>query len=427
MIVNPRRARRLVVAAAIAGMALRLAFSFLYWVGKPLTHDEREYLDLARSLSSGHGFVYSGGTEAGTTQQFGRAPGYPLFLAITGAGRSQGDVVPVTAKVSQAIAGAITVWLIGLFALRSAGSAAAVLASWTAAVYPPLVWICAYVFSEALYSVLALGAALLLQAAYDRSRQGGALLARGQTAIGSSATSGRVHLVAALAGLVAGAAILVRPAMIFYLPLVLLWLGLRRRVLLALVFLLTCIAVVTPWTVRNMRVYGHFVLVASEGGVTFWTGNHPLAKGEGDLAANPAIKAADLEFRRAHPGLTADQLEPLYYRDALHYIAAHPVWWTGLVARKLVYTVLPIGPSYTLHSSRYWLASIVSYLLVLPFGIAGAVRLVRDARVPAALFLLAASAVLVSLVFFPQERFRIPVIDPVLIVCAGALAVERQT
>jgi hypothetical protein len=33
--------------------------------------------------------------------------------------------------------------------------------------------------------------------------------------------------------------------------------------------------------------------------------------------------------------------------------------------------------------------------------------------------LLGASAVLVNVVFFPQERFRIPVIDPVLIISAS--------
>ena len=40
--------------------------------------------------------------------------------------------------------------------------------------------------------------------------------------------------------------------------------------------------------------------------------------------------------------------------------------------------------------------------------------------------LLGAAAVLTGLVFFPQERFRIPVIDPTLIVCAAAaLTLER--
>jgi hypothetical protein len=42
------------------------------------------------------------------------------------------------------------------------------------------------------------------------------------------------------------------------------------------------------------------------------------------------------------------------------------------------------------------------------------------------LLLLGAASVLMCLVFFPQERFRIPVIDPVLIVCAAALAARAR-
>jgi hypothetical protein len=68
-------------------------------------------------------------------------------------------------------------------------------------------------------------------------------------------------------------------------------------------------------------------------------------------------------------------------------------------------------------------ASLASYLLLLPFAVAGARRLLASSRRrPTALLLLATSSVLVCLVFFPQERFRIPVIDPTLIVCAAALA-----
>ena len=53
------RSRRLILAAAVLGLILRLAFGFFYWTDKPLTHDEREYLTLAQSLAEGRGFTLS--------------------------------------------------------------------------------------------------------------------------------------------------------------------------------------------------------------------------------------------------------------------------------------------------------------------------------------------------------------------------------
>jgi hypothetical protein len=311
-------------------------------------------------------------------------------------------------KLVQAALGTLTVWLVASTAGR-AGPRAAVVAAWLAAIYPPLVWIPSYVLSETLYSVLAIGATVVLQRTVDNRE--------------SPASKTFVSLTA---GVLCGVSILVRPAMLLFLPLAALWLvagGAKRQVLL---FLVATIVVVTPWTVRNVLKYDRFVLVASEGGVTFWTGNHPLSSGEGDLAANPELKRAELEFRRSHPGLTSEELEPLYYRDALRQIAAHPIWWAGLLARKVFFTVVPAGPSYALHSTRYRWASILSYLLLLPFGIAGLVVLWRRPERPSGLLLLAASSVLVCVIFFPQERFRIPVIDPVLIVCAAALVRDRK-
>jgi hypothetical protein len=411
---DPSAGRRLILAAVLAGLCLRLCFGLLYWVHKPLTHDEREYLALAHSVAAGRGFVYDASHDTGTAQQFGRAPVYPLFLAIVGAGTTESHAAPARVKVVQSIVGAIGVGLIGLLARRAAGPRAGVAAAAIAAVYPPLVWICAYVLSEALYSTLALLTALLLDTALDRT--GG---------VSTAERGRRGTAIAAAAALTAGLAMLVRPAMLLFLPLGVWWLISLRRPSLAAVLVVTSLAVITPWTVRNLRVYGTFVLIASEGGVTFWTGNHPLARGEGDLAANPEIKIAEIAFRRAHPGLTAEQLEPLYYRDAVQHIARHPIWWLGLLARKAFYTIVPVGPSYTLHSTKYLVASVASYLLVLPWAVIGARAWWRGARPPEALFVLAASAAIAGLVFFPQERFRIPVIDPALIVCAGIACAER--
>jgi len=408
MTLDDTRARRLIIAAAAAALALRLAFGFLYWVDKPLTHDEREYLALARGVASGRGFVYDDAHESGTAQRFGRAPAYPLFLAALDAGRPVPAATPARVKVTQSLVGAVTVWLIGLMALYSAGPRAGVWAAGIAAVYPPLVSLPSYALSETLYSAVALSAAFVLQRAVDRSpskqtRRGGAILAL-------------------LSGALAGVAALIRPAMLLYLPLALAWLLFRRRPALAVALVAAAIAMITPWTLRNVRVHERFVFIASEGGVTFWTGNHPLARGEGDLAANPELKRAELAFRQAHSGLSPEALEPLYYGEAFGWIAGHPLAWAQLLARKAFYTVVPAGPSYAVHSARYRVASVAPYLLVLPFAVAGARRLWRSPRRPVSLLLLAASSILVGLVFFPQERFRMPVIDPVLIVAAAALA-----
>ena len=409
MAMEQATARRLMVAAAIAGCALRLAFGLIYWNDKPLTHDEHEYLALAANVAAGRGLVYDEAIGTASGQQFGRAPGYPLFLAAIGAGSDDGHGTPLRVKIAQSVLGAAAVWLIGLIARRAGGDRSGVVAAWLAAIYPPLVSLPSYVLSETLYSTMALAGVLVLQQA--ASSRGGERAAA---------------LRAAIAGLLCGAAALVRPAMLFYLPLAVLWLAASRRFWLALALAGAAMLAIVPWTVRNLRVYDRFVLVASEGGVTFWTGNHPLAIGEGDLAANPPIKQAELEFRRAHPGSTPESLEPLYYADALAQIRAHPLWWLSLIARKGYYLVVPAGPSYALHSARYRVASTVPYLLLLPFAVGGTRRQARGIEPPTALFVLAASAALTCLIFFPQERFRIPVIDPMLIVCASGLAAAHR-
>jgi 4-amino-4-deoxy-L-arabinose transferase-like glycosyltransferase len=412
--------RRWVVACVLLGLALRLAFALLYWVNQPMTHDEREYLALGRSVARGEGFHYpTDEPRPGTAQQFGRAPGYPLFLSTLRVMEPL-EHAPRRVQVAQAFLGALIVWLMASIAGRAAGPRAAVAAAAIAAVYPPLVWMPAFILSETLFSVLALAAARVLQnvqlpaSGFRLPASGFRLPAAGSVVLGAVLT---------------GLALLTRPVMLFFLPLAAIWLWRKRSLADAAIFLLVAALAVAPWTLRNHRVYGRWIAVASEGGVTFWTGNHPLAVGDGDLAANPEIKRAELAFRGAHPGLTAEELEPLYYREALAWIRREPGAWLALIARKAFYTVVPAGPSYAVHSAKYVAASVAAYLLVLPAAIAGAWRwrnAARPAAGPAPLWLMAAATVVAGLVFFPQERFRIPVIDPALIVTAALLACSGE-
>jgi hypothetical protein len=425
--------RRWVAAALLAGLVLRLVFGLAYWVEKPLTLDEQEYLLLARNLAVGRGYAYptvSGDAQVGI--HFERPPVYPALIAATlvatghpwataGADNPTGAVpmprssseVPRAVIVVQACLGALGVWLVGLIATRAAGPRAGALAAWIA----PLVWICGYALNEALYSLLALLVAWLLM----RTSAG----ARAENRGPAHPRLTRVGL-ALLAGAVAGVAALTKEGVLLFVPLAGLWLLARRDVAMAAALAAGVTVVLLPWVARNHAVHGRFVLTAAHGGVTFWTGNNMLARGEGDLAANPEMKRARNALEARHPGLTAQEMDAIYYREALAFITARPLDWLALEARKLFYTVTPIGPSYLLHSPRYRLGSWIPYGLLVPFAIGGLIRLGRRASVLWPVLLMAASVVLMNLVFFPQERFRIPVLDPTLIVCAACCGASRS-
>jgi 4-amino-4-deoxy-L-arabinose transferase-like glycosyltransferase len=397
----PSPIRRWVFGAAALGVVLRLAFALLYWVDQPMTRDEREYLSLARSLRAGDGYVFDAHLLASGVQPFGRAPGYPVFLALVGGGSAVTTAVPTSVKVAQAIAGGLGILLIAALARELAGDRAARLAAVLAAVYPPLVWIAAYAFSEALFWPIGLLSAWLVSiAARRRSRR---------------------HMTGLAAGVAAGVALLVRPMVVLFLPLSAAWLLWRREWRLAALFGVGAALVTVPWAVRTSLTHERFVPVASEGGVTFWTGNNALAQGEGDLAANPEIKREQERLRLAYPDLTEEQMEPVYYREAFRWMRDHPIEWLVLEMRKAFYLVVPAGPSYMLHSRLYLLGSILSYAFVFVMA-AAAVWLAAPefGRTPG-LWLLSAASVLICLIFFPQERFRIPIVDPALIVCASTL------
>lgn len=397
---------RPLIVVALVGMLARLAFGFVYWTDRPMTRDEHEYLSLARSVAAGHGFVYDDVLTSDGVEPFGRAPGYPAFLAAIGAGAAPAPSVPAAVKVAQAVVGALGVLMVGLIARRLAGPSAALWAASIAAVYPPLVWIAGYALSEALFWPVGLLAAWL----FDR-------------AVFSPAPT----RLALLCGLALGAGTLIRPALVLFLPLALLFLLARRQLPIFVALVLGLMAVVGPWTVRNYVHHGRLVFVASEGGVTFWTGNHPLAVGDGDMAANIDIKLDNQRLRARYPDVGEEDMEPIYYREALTWVRQHPVDWIALQARKVFYLVVPIGPSYTLHSTRYFVASVVSYLGVLAVVLLTVRHIRHRLGAVAGLWLLAGSAVLVALVFFPQERFRIPIIDPALVILAGAgLAASRR-
>ena len=284
--------RTFVLAAAALGLAARLAFGLLYWVGEPLNRDEVEYLSLARNLAAGRGYDFDDHLKQSHVQPFGRAPGYPVFLALTGGGGNSYDATPASVKVAQSLAGAAGVVLIALAAFRMGGRRPAMAAAAIAAVHPPLTWIAGYAYSEAIFWPIGLTLAMTTSRLLELRGASSWKLAIG-------------------AGALTAAAILVRAATMLFVPITVAWMLWKGQPRLAVLWLVGLALILGPWTVRNVAFHGRFVLVASDGGVTFWTGNNALATGEGDMAANPHLKLANQALRAAHPGLSEEEFEPI--------------------------------------------------------------------------------------------------------------------
>ena len=51
--------------------------------------------------------------------------------------------------------------------------------------------------------------------------------------------------------------------------------GFRQAVLTGLVAYAACLAVITPWTMRNWAVLGQPVLISTNGGFNLYMGNNP--------------------------------------------------------------------------------------------------------------------------------------------------------
>ena len=387
------------VLAVCFGLAVRLMFSLGYWVDRPLTVDQTEYLMLAENFVDGNGLVYGDGES-----RLMRSPGYPIFLAgIFSVWRS------ITAvKIVQSILGTLAILLVAALANRLAGARSAMVAAVVTALYPPLIWASAYVLSETLYTVLTLGAAFALWTNLDWVQRAN---------VGRTATSARFLAVGAFTGL----AVLTRPEILLFVALMAFMLLVSRYWIATVAMLAGTAIVVAPWTAHNYLEYGEVILVSSRGGPNFWLGNSELAPGDGGAGATPELKRGYDTIIREHADLSPSDLERLFYREAVTWMREHPLDWIVLLAKKCFYFWVPVGPSFSSHSRLYWIGHAASYLSLLPFAVAGFWRVVRQPSQPVVLWALAAATLLTSLIFFPLPRYRIPIFDPVMIVCASAL------
>lgn len=289
-----------------------------------------------------------------TGEPYLRPPGYPWFLAGVYA---LTDGSPTAAVVANQLAGLLSVLLAFVVARRVAGDAAGLLAGGVLALHWALVYFEGELHAPALLGLLELGlVAVLLRTA--RGRAGWALGA----------------------GLLLGAAALVRPNALAFLAVAVPWLAwVRRRrgaawggPVLALV--LGAGLAIAPATVRNWRVSGELVPITANLGINLYLGNHEGADG---LITSDLGELGTFRTCYDYPGVVARLEEELDEELSLPEVSAHfgalarewirdqPWEFLGVTVRKARYLV---GPAEIGHNKEVALEKRESPVLrLLPF------------------------------------------------------------
>ncbi|MCX5835241.1 MAG: glycosyltransferase family 39 protein [Deltaproteobacteria bacterium] len=230
----------LIVLIVVVALALRLAVLFALPPVDPVA-DAREYDELALSILAGNGFARPDGEPTAF-----RPPLYPAFLALIYFVFGH-HYMPV--QLIQAVLLALTCALAFLIGREIYSERVACIAGIGCAFYPMLILPAYEILSEALFVFLfTLTLFLLLKC---REKRG----------------------LVPWAGFSLALASITKPFALFALPFFIYWLwrqrsgaGARSIALFVLVFMLCLV----PWTVRNYRVSGKFVPIATVGGITFY-------------------------------------------------------------------------------------------------------------------------------------------------------------
>jgi hypothetical protein len=286
------------LSCLIVALALRLAFIFLAFphlqTKMHLRDDGDGYLRLAQTIRDGE---YNDVTIG---------PVYPFFVAACGSS--------VTVKVVQAILDtsvcALLVWLAGVLVRERA----AILAAWFWAVYPFAIWRVAFLNKETVLTFLL----ILYVCAQVRALQN------------------RCWREWALAGVLLGVVNLCKPTYLLW-PVVLLliaWKATPRPKLLALIGAM--LLVVVPWIVRNYRLTGAILPVATQnGGVTVFVGNFQPTAGMWETPKRALWEAEVARIRAENPGASEVQIQSAFYRATWQEVRSNPAKAAELYVRKL--------------------------------------------------------------------------------------------
>jgi 4-amino-4-deoxy-L-arabinose transferase-like glycosyltransferase len=381
--------------------------------------DSESYWFLGRAIAMGLPYEY-GSADA----RIFRTPGYPLALAplFVFGGK---DPPILWARLLGAVLGTAAVGGVGWIAWKLFGPRAAVAAAFFAAIEPGAVAMSVMVLSEALFCPLMV-LHLALWVAASTSQEVGIAAGGGPARrLGLS----RQVVLAAGAGLAAGAATLARPSWLLFTPLGVLAavVGSRsrgRQALMGAIMLAALAAAMTPWWIRNYAVVGRFVPTTLQVGASLYDGWNPQATGASDLSVVEPIAREE----RTRPTSGAEAPVPYEYRldrrlreEAIVWAWENPGQVMRLAAVKFlrIWNVWPNEAGLSTWPVR--LAILGTYVPIMLLAFLGAARTMRQGWPYTVCWLPAVYFTALHMVFVGSIRYRVPAML-MLAVLAGGMA-----
>jgi hypothetical protein len=409
--------------------ALRLGVAFYYGDATPPGKDETSYSVLAARLAAGHGYSFPEYWYPFASSDTPTAHWSYLYTAFVAGLYAVFGVHPLAARLAGTVlTGLLLPWLLYRLACRVLGpctpgealaagrpAAIALLTAALGAIYAYFVLYGAMVMTEGLYICALLWSLerglALEQALHSRAEEG--------------APGKRSFLPTALTlGLSLGAAALLRQAILPWaaaLFLYLLWAGYRSgRTAAALRALFTAgviiLLFILPFTVRNYRAYGEFLLLNSNTGYAMYSAQHPL-HGVSFQAFAAAPLPDDLSPRPANEA----QWERALMRRGIEFVIAEPVRYLRLSLSRVVdyFKFWPSAETTLLHN----VGRVASFGLFLPFMLYGLWLSRTERRRYRLLYLFILFYSVLHILTWAMIRYRLPA-DAVLLLFA-ALAIDE--
>ncbi len=409
----PRSLALVLIAAAL----FRVAYFLLYRRSvffDGLILDSSVYDAWARAIATGDWI----GSEA-----FYFPPLYPYLLGILF--RAFGpSYAPV--YVAQMVLGLLNLLLIYRLGLALFGARTGILAAAGAALYGPFAFFETKILGTTLGLTLNLAALLMLVRAENAAAAPGWRRPRRWF----------------LAGLAIGAASLCTPASVLLALLcAAAWVvrGLRapraRRppggLAVPAALLAGTFAALLPVLAHNLYVAGDPLLFSGQGGITFYQGNNPRAKGLYDVVpgftGSPELQPREekqIAERESGRTLRRSEISAHFFRKGLAFIAASPGPWLGLEVRKIGYLLgdYEASTEYSIYLERDWVpwlrAAALPFAVIAGVGAAGLLgrrRALRRERAGTGLLLYTLYAAAVPLLFYVSSRYRLPLVPALLI------------